>query len=77
VVSAGEQLRRLLAEAGATESSALAAAARVTEVEAQLHAHVTGLEKGRMLHRDQACWRTGLAGQIIDYSTVTTEQWTI
>jgi hypothetical protein len=45
VVSAGEQLRRLLAEAGATESSALAAAARAAKVEGQLHTHVTRLEK--------------------------------
>jgi len=46
VVSAGEQLRRsLLAEAGATASSALADVDCVAKVDVQLHAHVTRLER--------------------------------
>ena len=72
MLSAGEQLRRLLAEAGATESSALAAAARAAKVEAQLHTHVTRLEiigccteVGHLL-RD--------ADTIFDNWTITTEE---
>ena len=45
VVSAGEQLRRSLAEAGATASSALAGRCCAAKVEVQLHAHVTGLQR--------------------------------
>jgi hypothetical protein len=72
VLSAGEQLRRLLAEAGATESSALAAAAGATEVEAQLHAHVTRLEIDRMLHRGRASCLEMLI--IFDTSTIATRK---
>lgn len=72
MLSAGEQLRRLLAEAGATKSSALAAAAGATKVEAQLHTHVTRLEKDRTLHRGRgSCLKMFI---IFDNSTITTRK---